>query len=97
MTRRNPDTVIVVLPGPDDPYFAATAVRAGVRGYLLDTAGPQVVRAAVRTAAGGLVFGPGIGPRALHLLDEQTSADMRSVHSGPSMMGSPPLRSCLAP
>jgi len=96
--RRSPDTVTVVLPGADDVGLALAAVRAGARGYLLDTGVPEAVRAALRTiAAGGLVIGPGIGPRVLQVLSPATHATARSVHFGPSVAGSPPPRSCLAP
>jgi DNA-binding NarL/FixJ family response regulator len=99
---RTRHTVAVALPGADDVQVAVAAFRAGVRGYLLDTDTPDVVRAAVRiVAAGGLVLGPGISTQVLRALSRPTPlttpSQPRSVHCGLSIVGGATRWSCRTP
>ena len=48
-----PDTRIVVLSSFSDDAYLNRAIEAGVSGYLLKTATPDTVRAAIRTVAEG--------------------------------------------
>lgn len=74
-TRRvtaRPETervAVLVLTMSDDDASLAAAVRAGARGYLLKDAGADEVLAAVRAVArGDVVFGRGVAPAVLDLL-----------------------------
>lgn len=60
---------VLVLTMSDDDASLAAAVRAGARGYLLKDAGAGEVLAAVRAVArGDVVFGRGVAPAVLDLL-----------------------------
>jgi DNA-binding NarL/FixJ family response regulator len=60
---------VLVLTMSDDDASLAAAVRAGARGYLLKDAGADEVLAAVRAVARGeVVFGRGVAPAVLDLL-----------------------------
>ena len=67
-----PDTAgvaVLVLTMSDDDASLAAAVKAGARGYLLKDAGAEEVLAAVRAVARGeVVFGRGVAPAVLDLL-----------------------------
>jgi len=66
---------VLVLTMSDDDASLAAAVRAGARGYLLKDAGADEVLAAVRAVArGGVVFGRGVAPAVLDLLQARTRA-----------------------
>jgi DNA-binding NarL/FixJ family response regulator len=74
-TRRitaGPETAqvaVLVLTMSDDDVSLAAAVRAGARGYLLKDADADEVLAAVRAVARGeVVFGRGVAPAVLDLL-----------------------------
>lgn len=74
-TRRvttSPETAgvaVLVLTMSDDDASLAAAVRAGARGYLLKDAAADEVLAAVRAVARGeVVFGRGVAPAVLDLL-----------------------------
>ena len=59
--------LVISMHGEDDSLYAA--MRAGSRGYLLKGAEPEEIERAVRTvAAGGVVLGPEVGPRAVSFL-----------------------------
>jgi len=66
---------VLVLTMSDDDASLAAAVRAGARGYLLKDAGADEVLAAVRAVARGeVVFGRGVAPAVLDLLQARTRA-----------------------
>jgi DNA-binding NarL/FixJ family response regulator len=74
-TRRvvaRPETAgvaVLVLTMSDDDASLAAAVKAGAQGYLLKDAGAEEVLAAVRAVARGeVVFGRGVAPAVLDLL-----------------------------
>lgn len=60
---------VLVLTMSDDDASLTAAIRAGARGYLLKDAGADEVLAAVRAVARGeVVFGRGVAPAVLDLL-----------------------------
>jgi DNA-binding NarL/FixJ family response regulator len=60
---------VLVLTMSDDDVSLAAAIRAGARGYLLKDAGADELLAAVRAVARGeAVFGAGVAPVVLGLL-----------------------------
>jgi DNA-binding NarL/FixJ family response regulator len=60
---------VLVLTMSDDDASLDAAIRAGARGYLLKDAGADEVLAAVRAVARGeVVFGRGVAPAVLDLL-----------------------------
>jgi len=60
---------VLVLTMSDDDASLDAAVRAGARGYLLKDAGAEEVLGAVRAVARGeVVFGRGVAPAVLDLL-----------------------------
>jgi DNA-binding NarL/FixJ family response regulator len=66
---------VLVLTMSDDDASLAAAVRAGARGYLLKDAGADEVLAAVRAVARGeVVFGRGVAPAVLDLLQARHRA-----------------------
>jgi DNA-binding NarL/FixJ family response regulator len=69
---------VLVLTMSDDDASLASAVRAGARGYLLKDAGAEEVLAAVRAVARGeVVFGRGVAPAVLNLLQARSRAPAR--------------------
>jgi len=84
VTRRiagRPETAqvaVLVLTMSDDDTSLAAAVQAGARGYLLKDAGADEVLAAVRAVARGeVVFGRGVAPAVLTLLQARTRRPAR--------------------
>jgi DNA-binding NarL/FixJ family response regulator len=84
VTRRitgRPETAgvaVLVLTMSDDDASLASAMHAGARGYLLKDAGADEVLAAVRAVARGeVVFGRGVAPAALTLLQARTRLPAR--------------------
>ena len=80
-TRRvttSPETAgvaVLVLTMSDDDASLAAAIRAGARGYLLKDAAADEVLAAVRAVARGeVVFGRGVAPAVLDLLQARHRA-----------------------
>lgn len=65
-----PEMPVVVLSMHSSDGQVLDAIRAGARGYLLKGAGrDEIVRAVLAVAAGGTVFGSGVGRRvAEHLV-----------------------------
>lgn len=64
-----PDAKVLMLTMSDDEDVVARAMRAGAKGYVLKDTDPDTVVDALRTvAAGGVVFGPRIGPALLTTL-----------------------------
>ena len=64
MREASPGTQIVVLTMQDEPAFARTALRAGVRGYVLKEAADADLVQAVRSAAAGETYlQPSLGAR----------------------------------
>jgi DNA-binding NarL/FixJ family response regulator len=53
LVRTHPDTKVVVLTTFDEDEYVATALRAGVSGFLLKVAPPEHLIDAVRTVAAG--------------------------------------------
>jgi len=65
--RSVPDAVVLVLTALDEDRDVLSAIRAGVRGYLLKRADPATVIQAIRAVANGdAVFGPTIADRLRH-------------------------------
>jgi DNA-binding NarL/FixJ family response regulator len=69
LVRRDPDVRVLVVTMLDDDDSIFAAMRAGARGYLLKSAGPDELERAVRAVANGdaLFSGP-IARRALGFL-----------------------------
>jgi DNA-binding NarL/FixJ family response regulator len=62
--ERHPHTQVIVLTMHDDDEAIYGALRAGARGYLLKGADrDEIVRTVLEVAAGGSVFGGGVGQR----------------------------------
>jgi DNA-binding NarL/FixJ family response regulator len=67
--RSAPDMAVLVFTACDDDESVLTAMRAGVRGYILKCAGDDdIVRAVRGVAAGEAIFGQDIAGRVLDLL-----------------------------
>lgn len=84
VTRRitsRPETAgvaVLVLTMSDDDASLASAVQAGARGYLLKDTGANEVIAAVRAVArGDVVFGRGVAPAVLALLQARAHRPTR--------------------
>jgi DNA-binding NarL/FixJ family response regulator len=61
-----PGVRILMLTLHDDPDVVARSLHAGAHGYLLKDSDPDTILHALRTvASGGVVLGPGVGPRLL--------------------------------
>lgn len=64
IAERFPDTSVVILTMQNEPEFAQTALRAGVRGYVLKEAADAELVQAVRAAAAGQTYlQPALGAR----------------------------------
>jgi DNA-binding NarL/FixJ family response regulator len=75
-----PPVAVLVLTMSDDDSSLAAAVRAGARGYLLKDASADEVLAAVRAVARGeVVFGRGVAPAVLDLLQARHRAPDRML------------------
>jgi DNA-binding NarL/FixJ family response regulator len=75
-----PPVAVLVLTMSDDDSSLAAAVRAGARGYLLKDASADEVLAAVRAVARGeVVFGRGVAPAVLDLLQARRRAPARML------------------
>lgn len=69
-----PQPAVLVLTMSDDDESLASAIRVGARGYLLKDADADEVLAAVRAVARGeIVFGKGVAPAVLDLLQGRSS------------------------
>ena len=67
--NRHPDTAVLIVTGATDDGSLHAAVRAGARGYLVKAADPDEVERAIRSvAAGTVVLGPEVAPRAMEHL-----------------------------
>ena len=61
-----PDMAILILSAFDDAPFLTTALQAGVNGYLLKTASPEVIVQAIRDVNNGkLAFDPVMAQKAM--------------------------------
>lgn len=56
LKEKHPDTAVVILTMQNEPEFAQTALRAGVRGYVLKEAADAELVQAVRAAAKGQTY-----------------------------------------
>ena len=64
LTRDFPETAVVILTMQNETEFAQTALRAGVRGYVLKEAADSELVQAVRSAAAGETYlQPSLGAR----------------------------------
>lgn len=69
LVRRDPEVRVLVVTMLDDDDAVFAAMRAGARGYLLKSAGPEELERAVRAvAAGDALFAGPIARRALGFL-----------------------------
>jgi DNA-binding NarL/FixJ family response regulator len=74
LAARCPQTAVLVLTMYDDDRTLLAAVRAGARGYLLKGAGQEEISRAVRAvAAGGMIYGAGVGERLVTALSAAAS------------------------
>jgi DNA-binding NarL/FixJ family response regulator len=70
-----PDTAVLVFTACEDDVSVLTAMRAGVRGYILKCASDaDIVRAVRGVAAGEAIFGQNVAVRALDLLTRPRDA-----------------------
>jgi two-component system response regulator DegU len=53
LKTRHPGVRSIVMAGPDDDFSLAEAIEKGAAGYMLKTAGPPLILAAVRTVNAG--------------------------------------------
>jgi len=76
VARTSPDTQIVMLTASDDEEHVASALRAGVRGYILKGSnGSELVRVVQAIANGNSYVAPHLAARLLIRKKEQIDAD----------------------
>jgi two-component system, NarL family, nitrate/nitrite response regulator NarL len=76
VARASPDTQVVMLTVSDDEEHVASALRAGVRGYILKGSnGPELVRVVQSIAGGDSYVAPSLAARLLIRKKERPSAD----------------------
>src|SRR4051794_5204909 len=64
ITTRHPEVKVIVLTMHEDDLAVVNALEAGAKGYLLKGADrDQIVHTILAVAAGGAVFGDGVGGR----------------------------------
>jgi len=71
LKKKSPETAIVILTTFDDDEYVLKAIRNGASGYLLKSAGMDVLAAAIRTVhGGGSLMTPEIATKAFRLFSE---------------------------
>jgi DNA-binding NarL/FixJ family response regulator len=76
VARAHPDTQIVMLTASDAEEHVTSALRAGVRGYILKgTDGSELVRVVQAIARGNSYIAPHLAARLLTRKQERTDAD----------------------
>ncbi|MCB7135567.1 LuxR C-terminal-related transcriptional regulator [Cellulosimicrobium marinum] len=66
LVRARPDARVLVVTMHEDADVVVAAVRAGARGYLVKSAGPDEIERAVRAVAdGAMILGPAVADRAM--------------------------------
>lgn len=75
ISRRHPETAVLVLTTYDDDSSIASALQAGARGYLTKDAGRVEIAAAIRSAAAGQsTFDPAVSRRLVAALSRTEPA-----------------------
>jgi two-component system, NarL family, nitrate/nitrite response regulator NarL len=76
VARANPDTQVIMLTASDDEEHVASALRAGVRGYILKgSSGSELVRVVQAIASGDSYVAPHLAARLLTRMKKRTDAD----------------------
>jgi DNA-binding NarL/FixJ family response regulator len=76
VARVSPGIQVIILTVSEDEEHVASALRAGVRGYILKgSSGPELVRVVQSIAGGNSYVAPNLAARLLTRRKERTSAD----------------------
>ena len=76
VVHASPDTQVIMLTASDDEEHVASALRAGVRGYILKGSnGSELVRVVQAIASGNSYVAPHLAARLLIRKNERTEAD----------------------
>jgi DNA-binding NarL/FixJ family response regulator len=94
LVRSHPDAKVVILTTFDEDEYVASALRAGVSGFLLKVAPPEHLVEAVRTVASGRgLLDPAV---TLRVIAAFASAGPPDAPSAPSAAGAAPPASAAA-
>jgi two-component system, NarL family, nitrate/nitrite response regulator NarL len=76
VARANPETQVIMLTVSEDEEHVASALRAGVRGYILKgSSGPELVRVVQAIASGNSYVAPNLAARLLAKKKERIDTD----------------------
>ncbi len=76
VARANPDTQVIMLTVSENEEHVASALRAGVRGYILKgSSGPELVRVVQAIASGNSYVAPNLAARLLAKKKERIDTD----------------------